>query len=250
MKSKLIRDSEALSDRINREKNIAMTTDNNLKDIKLTTAQLNKLKVKRQFEIIIEEANWDRCDQNGNPEWRRVNMGHEAGKPVIISVSSAKELNELQMQYQAADQRFKITREVDPPTNEQLVKMAIEQGIVKLEDIDHSNDVETTAEVKPVEKPKVVDTKHFEAQKLETKPIVKPKIVTVGDIQLKYDGDKVYQKQWIRLSANEAANIRVVNDANNKLVSLNGKHFEARKWVLIEETSDTEDNNAEELLNG
>ena len=60
-------------------------------------------------------------------------------------------------------------------------------------------------------------------------------------MQVKYDGDKVYQKQWVKLSSSEAANFRVVNDSNNKLVSLNGKHIECRKWVIVEEDNESDD---------
>ena len=62
--------------------------------------------------------------------------------------------------------------------------------------------------------------------------------MTIGDIQVKYDGDKVYQKQWIKLTPTESANIRLINDSNNKVINLDGKHFEAKKWVLIEDDSD------------
>ena len=67
LKSKTTKDTAHIPSAKNEEKSKEMANATNLKDIKLTTAQLNQLKVKRQFEIIIEEANWDRCDQNGNP---------------------------------------------------------------------------------------------------------------------------------------------------------------------------------------
>lgn len=57
-------------------------------------------------------------------------------------------------------------------------------------------------------------------------------------MQIKYDGERVYQKQWCRLTPAEEQNFRIVSDSNNKLVSMTGKHVEARKWVLVEEQSD------------
>ena len=71
-------------------------------------------------------------------------------------------------------------------------------------------------------------------------------------MQVKYDGDKVYQKQWVKLNAVEAANFRLVNDSNNKIVTLNGKHLEALKWILVEETSvdEADDKSVDSILNG
>ena len=70
----------------------------------------------------------------------------------------------------------------------------------------------------------------------------KPKIITVGDTQIKYDGEKVYSRQWVKLNTKEASCIRVVNDTNNKIFQLNGKHLEALRWVLVEnDCSSSED---------
>lgn len=71
---------------------------------------------------------------------------------------------------------------------------------------------------------------------------LKPKIITIGDMQVKYDGDKVYQKQWVKLNSTEAANFRIVSDSSNKIMPLNGKHIECRKWVIVEEDSPEDDN--------
>ena len=62
--------------------------------------------------------------------------------------------------------------------------------------------------------------------------------LSVEDI--KDDNGKIYQKQWMKLSDSEASNIRVVNDKNNALVNLNGKHIEMKRWILVE-TSDADD---------
>ena len=79
----------------------------------------------------------------------------------------------------------------------------------------------------------------------------KPKIVTIGDIEVKYDGDKVYQKQWMKLTPAEASNFRVVNDSNNKIFNLSGKHIEAKRWMLVEEKASTsEDDAVENLIEG
>ena len=85
------------------------------------------VKVPRKFEIFIEEMN-ERDD--GQTEWRPVNMGHEGGKPVIITVNSPKELNDMQELYRQSGQRFRIVREIDPPTPADIQRMAAEQGII------------------------------------------------------------------------------------------------------------------------
>lgn len=52
----------------------------------------------------------------------------------------------------------------------------------------------------------------------------------------------------MRLTPQEASNFRVVNDSNNKLVSLAGKHIEAKRWTLVE-NSEQEDDRVEEMIN-
>ena len=79
---------------------------------------------------------------------------------------------------------------------------------------------------------------------------MKPKIVVIGDIEVKYDGDKVYQKQWMKLTPAEASNFRVVNDTNNKIVPMTGKHIEAKRWTLIEDSASKEDDTVESLIEG
>ena len=56
----------------------------------------------------------------------------------------------------------------------------------------------------------------------------------------------MYQKQWVRLSPKEEAGIRVISDANNKIVPMKGRHFEVKRWVKIEGGS-VLDETAEEL---
>ena len=58
----------------------------------------------------------------------------------------------------------------------------------------------------------------------------------------------MYQKQWMRLTPKEAANFRVVNDSNNKLVPLAGRHIEAKRWTLVE-NAEQDDCMVEDLIN-
>ena len=99
-----------------------------------------------------------------------------------------------------------------------------------------------------------IQTQQVVQQPIAVQPTLekqKPKIVTIGDIEVKYDGDKVYQKQWMKLTPTEASNFRVVVDSTNKIVNLNGKHIEAKRWTLIEEkTSSQEDDSIDSLIEG
>lgn len=228
----------------------SIMSDNVKKELpRLTTQQLAKIKVKRQFEISIEEADWDQCDQNGNPTWRRVNMGHESGRPVVISVSSPQELQELRQQYKLADQRFNIVREIDPPPYEKLYELAVQQGVVD-GTVPAEQVVQPKAENSAVSENNVISTVREPAGAGNNINYEQPKknikIITVGNIQLKYDGDNVYQKQWITLPPDEASNYRVVSDTSNKVVSLTGKHIEAKRWIKVENSSTDEgDSDAE-----
>lgn len=211
---------------------------------------LAKLKIPRKFEIFIEEKSEL---ENGREIWKPVvadpKLGGNGGN-VILTVSSSAELKERQALYNMAGQRFKVLREVDPPSKEDIERLAAEQGI----DLYTGDSVEPsvsaelapakaeapTAHVYPAAQQRIQRQVPPPAPKaaMADEPKKKPKIVTIGDIQLKYDGDKVYQKQWIRLSSAEAANYRVISDSTNKAVPLAGKHIEARKWVLVEDSEE------------
>ena len=211
---------------------------------------LAKLKIPRKFEIFIEEKSEL---EDGREIWKPVvadpKLGGNGGN-VIITANSRAELNEMQGFYARAGQRFKVLREIDPPSKEDIERLAAEQGI----DLYTGDSVEPSVSAESASAQAEAPTVHVysaaqpsiqcqasmpvpKAAKVD-KPKKKPKIVTIGDIQLKYDGDKVYQKQWIRLSSAEAANYRVISDSTNKTVPLAGKHIEARKWVLVEDSEE------------
>ena len=65
-----------------------------------------------------------------------------------------------------------------------------------------------------------------------------PKYFTVSGVECKLENGKVYQRQWVRLAGADAEAFRLVNDANNKIVPIDGKHIEQKKWVLIQENAD------------
>ena len=64
-----------------------------------------------------------------------------------------------------------------------------------------------------------------------------PKFFEIGGVKCKLEDGKMFQEQWVRV---DAAKYRLVVDATNKLVSMNGKHLEMLKWIQIEDEGDTE----------
>ena len=189
-------------------------------------AQAALKKRKHKLEIQLYEADYTDVPDGAPPKWRPVNMGRDAGKPIIVEVADRNELAELQQRYAMCDQKMKIIREIDPFVDEQhTASRAIPQN----------NQAIPVGNALPAPSQPQLAAEHSakQAQMQAAKP--KLKIVTIGDMQVKYDGDKVYQKQWVKLNANEAANFRIVNDSSNKIVALNGKHIECKKWVIVEE---------------
>lgn len=68
----------------------------------------------------------------------------------------------------------------------------------------------------------------------------KPKFYKIGDIDIKEQDGKIYQKQWVRVPADD---FRVVSDSSNKIIPLSGKHIEVRKWVIVDNSEQEESNN-------
>ena len=203
-------------------------------------AQVAPKKRKHKLEIQVYEADYEKADaNNGQPQWRPVRSDPvlDGGRPNIIEVADKKELAEIQKQYALCDQRIKVIREIDPFDDEPAPS--------KKQVIPQNNQAIPVAQVPSVEIPQ--QTQMTSSVQIQQTAKPKPKIITIGDMQVKYDGDKVYQKQWVKLNSNEAANFRIVNDSNNKIVPLNGKHIECRKWVIVEEDSSEDDN---DIMNG
>lgn len=150
------------------------------------------------------------------------------------------------------DQRIKVIREIDPfvdePTSSKAPTIPPNNQAIPVQPTSSSVDSMPSQQTIVIQTP-VAATSPLPVAVEAAKP--KPKIVTIGDIEVKYDGDKVYQKQWMKLTPTEASNFRVVNGSNNKIVSLAGKHIEAKRWMLIEEKASTsEDDAVENLIEG
>lgn len=77
---------------------------------------------------------------------------------------------------------------------------------------------------------------------------VAPQYYKIGDVEIKIDNGVSYQKQFVRLTDTEAANIRVVDDKTNKVVNLNNKRIEMKRWIRVETSNEDETASLEESL--
>lgn len=59
-----------------------------------------------------------------------------------------------------------------------------------------------------------------------------PKFFEIGGVKCKLEDGKMFQEQWVRV---DSTKYRLIADATNKVVSMNGKHLETLKWVQIED---------------
>lgn len=75
-----------------------------------------------------------------------------------------------------------------------------------------------------------------------------PQYYKIGDVEIKIDNGVSYQKQFVRLTDTEAANIRVVDDKTNKVINLNNRHIEMKRWIKVETTDKDETAALEESL--
>ena len=54
----------------------------------------------------------------------------------------------------------------------------------------------------------------------------------------------------MKLTPAESANFRIVNDSNNKIFNMNGKHIEVKRWILVEDhIEDATEDAIESILN-
>lgn len=99
---------------------------------RLSRETLEKLKFPRKFEIFVEEFD-EEGGPHGQPRWKPVKvdpaLGGNGSNPVI-TVSSGREMQERMQMYKQLGQRFRVLREIDPPSDEELRKAAAEQGLI------------------------------------------------------------------------------------------------------------------------
>ena len=142
------------------------------------------------------------------------------GKP-ITSIQKGIKMNsdqELFAMYAMADQKIQILekKEINPPQDgqqpvQQMPQMGYQQQMMPQTSI---------SAMPPQQKPAEPQVKYFSG----------------GGIDFKMVGNDLYQKQWVRATEDDCKKIRIINDANNKIVELKGKHFELLNWVKVETT--------------
>lgn len=182
-------------------------------------------KIVRKFEIQVFDLDYEKDDTN--PELRPV----RTDKAVIIEATSKEELQSKLSLYKQCGQIAKIVREIDPPSAMTTQNSAPQ---VTLTPANAQTQQPQQAICNVDEKPIC----HVEKTINIRQTHCKPKYYKVGDIEIKDDNGKLYQKQWMRLTDSEASNLRIINDKNNSTVNLAGKHFEMKKWILVENNDD------------
>lgn len=198
-------------------------------------------KRKHKLEIQIFDIDYEDADKNnGMPTKRLVRNDLDGGKPIVIEVADKAEFKMIKSQYEMCGQTIEVLREIDPfkdnePEACTPARAAAQPSMMQ--------------PVQSVPQQMAVQQQTVQQAVQQTVQKAKPKIITIGDISIKYDGDKVYQKQWVRLTPQEASNFRVVSDSTNKIVSMNDKHLEAQRWVMIEDT-ESDSSSADSLVAG
>ena len=169
----------------------------------------------RKFELEVFEEDLDTASG-----WKKVRYD----KPLIVEVTSPKELQDKLALYKDCGQMAKVVREIDPPTKEQIA--AQQQATLAVQQQMQAPIAQAAPQQVAIQQPIL----QAAPQPIQAR---KPKYYKVGDIEIKDDNGKIYQKQWMKLTNTEASNFRLVSDKNNAIASMNGKHLEMKKWVLV-----------------
>ena len=186
----------------------------------------------RKFELEVFEEDLD--TPSG---WKKVRYD----KPLIVEVTSPKELQDKLALYKDCGQMAKVVREIDPPTKEQIVA-AQQQATLAVQQQMQAPIVQAAHQQVAIQQPIL----QAAPRPIQTR---KPKYYKVGDIEIKDDNGKIYQKQWMKLTNAEASNFRLVSDKNNAIANMNGKHLEMKKWVLVQNSEEDESTQLEESMN-
>ena len=164
---------------------------------------------------------------SGDPPYEKVNYQKvNYDKPVIIEAASKADLDSFAEKLRVCNQIFKIVRVIDDDTTTQQSKIVQTQ----------KNAIQTNNQIKTIEEKKLVENETN--KEIETIVKQKPKFYKIGDIDIKNDNGKIYQKQWLKLTTAESANFRIVNDKTNSIFNLKDKHIEMKRWVLVENVND------------
>lgn len=177
----------------------------------LSQLPASNLAKKKRFQVdIFDQVSY------GEPPMEQIKLEKvHYDNPVIIEASCKQDLQDFAAKLALCKQTFKIVKVLDDvsvaSTQQQMLPQAAQQ----------QSQMQT--QVQPVMQRS------------------KPKYYKVGDIELKDDNGKIYQKQWLRLTDSEASNFRIINDKTNSIFNLKDRHIEMKKWVLVDSTDDATD---------
>lgn len=187
-----------------------------------------------KFDIIV----FDIDEENGSSQQMRTEQNG-------IYANSA---DELRMLYARCGQKIKIVREYEEnsdgnfklineqqqpmqPGNDMLtIEQANKMGI-KLLPVEMPKNFSLPNQTPQVQAPQVQASQQIPAKE------EKPRYFSIGGIDCKAIGSKIYQKQWVKA---DSKNYRLISDTNNKELPLTGKHIETLKWVMVEDEANNE----------
>ena len=181
----------------------------------------------RSFEVALFEQVFD--DTTGKNIMQKI----EQKTPLIITATTKEELIDKLETFKMLRQIPKIIREVTPSGSSPNVPLPSSRPQPQPMPSSPTPQQQTSQPVMVVQ---------------QSQHKIAPRYFRVGDIDVKDDNGKIYQKQWMRVTDAEAENIRVINDKNNAAVNLTGKHIEIKKWVLVEGSTDAAAADVQEML--
>ena len=190
----------------------------------------DKKKMGKLYDISIHEL-----DSNGNPiEYTETGV-HADSREELIKI------------YKACDQRITILREYNDPDSSNAIIMKSESSVSNNSNCSQIN-IQPPQHTQPTTLPLVIqDTNIYQNKAKINEP---PRYFNIGGVECKMENGKIYQKQWMRIGGTEAGNYRLISDSNNREISMNGKHLEVLKWVLIEDESENNLATSDNLICG
>jgi hypothetical protein len=177
----------------------------------------DKKKMGKLYDISIHEL-----DSNGNPiEYTETGV-HADSREELIKI------------YKACDQKITILREYSDPDSSNAIFMRPETSASNNSNCSQIN-IQPPQSTQHTSLPFIQDNLYHQNKAKINEP---PRYFNIGGVECKMENGKIYQKQWMRILGTEAGNYRLISDSNNREVSMNGKHLEVLKWVLIEDENE------------
>lgn len=181
------------------------------------------------YDISIHEL-----DSNGNPiEYTETGV-HADSREELIKI------------YKACDQKITILREYNDPDSSNAIIMKSESSGSNNSNCSQIN-IQPPQPTQPTLPLYIQDTTIYQNKAKINEP---PRYFNIGGVECKMENGKIYQKQWMRILGAEAGNYRLISDSNNREISMNGKHLEVLKWVLIEDENDSNSQENNTLICG